>query len=152
MAFRITKQITIILLFILAFVNNDALAQSKIDSLKKALSPTNSATYLPTLLELCWEYRYKNPDSARIYGYEALKISNEKKDKNIEVEALHNLAITYEAQGDYKKSLKYNLAALKIRKELKNELKEANTLNNIGIAYDELGSFSLSLKHYNAAY
>jgi two-component system NarL family sensor kinase len=125
-------------------------AQSKIDSLKKALNTKNDK--LPVLIELCWEYRYHNPDSARIFGYQALKIAQTNKVKNLEAEALHNLAVTYEAQGDYKKSLAYNLYALKLRKQLNEILKTANTLNNIGIAYDELGNFSLALKYYNEAY
>jgi two-component system NarL family sensor kinase len=124
--------------------------QSKIDSLKKALN--TKSDQVPVLIELCWEYRYHNPDSARIFGYQALKIAQTNKVRNLEAEALHNLAVTYEAQGDYKKSLAYNLDALKLRKQLNESLKTANTLNNIGIAYDELGNFSLALKYYNEAY
>lgn len=125
-------------------------AQPKIDSLKNALNAKGDN--VPLLIELCWEYRYHHPESARIYGYEALKLAKQRKEQKFEVEALHNLAVTYEAQGDYKKSLTYNLEALKLRHRLGDDLKTANTLNNIGIAYDELGNFSLSLKYYNQAY
>lgn len=125
-------------------------AQSRIDSLTHALKANKNDIKL--LLELCWEYRYHHPDSARMFGYQALKLAQQKKEKKFEVEAFHNLAVTYEAQGDYKKSLAYNLDALKLRKRFNDELKTANTLNNIGIAYDELGNFSLSLKYYNEAY
>lgn len=134
----------------LCILTSYGLAQTKIDSLKSVLSTKSDS--LPLLIDLCWEYRYHQPDSARIYGYEALKLARQRKEKKFEVEALHNLAVTYEAQGDYKKSLAYNLEALKLRYQLGDDLKTANTLNNIGIAYDELGNFSLSLKYYNQAY
>ncbi len=140
------------LLFFLCFNMLGTFAQSRIDSLKQELNSKNQENATALLIELCWEYRYHHPDSARIYGYQALKLAREKKEKKFEVEALHNLAVTYEAQGDYKKSLSYNLEALKIRLQLNDDLKTANTLNNIGIAYDELGNFSLSLKYYNQAY
>jgi two-component system NarL family sensor kinase len=143
------KSLALLVIFIGLNVSS-IFAQSKIDSLKKAL--TTKSDQLPVLIELCWEYRYHNPDSARLFGYQALKIAQANKVKHLEAEALHNLAVTYEAQGDYKKSLTYNLDALKLRKQLNDVLKAANTLNNIGIAYDELGNFSLALKYYNEAY
>lgn len=143
------KNIFYATLILCAFTSN-IFAQSRIDSLKKAKK--TSKNQLPALIELCWEYRYHHPDSARMYGYEALNLAKQRKEQKFEVEALHNLAVTYEAQGDYKKSLAYNLEALKIRHQLKDDLKTANTLNNIGIAYDELGNFSFSLKYYNQAY
>lgn len=145
------KNILWVLLISLS-VWNISFAQSRIDSLKNRLNPAQPNIYLPTLLELCWEYRFNEPDSARIYGYKALQEAKQTQNKDIEVEALHNLAITYEAQGNYKKALEYNLNALKLREHIGDELKTAHTLNNIGIAYDELGHFSLSLKYYNQAY
>ena len=136
---------------LIQFLSLSANAQSSIDSLRHALK-TKPDEQLALLIELCWEYRYHHPDSARLYGYQALKIAKQQNKKRYEAEALHNLAVTYEAQGDYQKSLNFNLEALKIRRQLKDDLKTANTLNNIGIAYDELGNFSLSLKYYREAY
>lgn len=147
----IVKKAAVFLLLCICSITM-AMGQSKIDSLKRALNNQKDQNQLPVLLELCWEYRYHHPDSARMYGYKALKIAKKQKHINIEVEALHNLAVTYEAQGNYKQSLAYNMQALKLRQQIGDELKTANTLNNIGIAYDELGNFTLSLKHYNLAY
>ncbi|KQC02513.1 sensor histidine kinase [Pedobacter sp. Hv1] len=145
------KKATVFILLCISSITM-AMGQSKIDSLKEALNSQKDKKRLALLLELCWEYRYHHPDSARMYGYQALKIAKTQKNIHIEVEALHNLAVTYEAQGNYKQSLAYNTAALKLRQQIGDELKTANTLNNIGIAYDELGNFTLSLKHYNLAY
>lgn len=138
--------------FFLFFCVFSGTAQNRIDSLKSALALNKNGDKIHLLVELCWEYRYHHPDSARLFGYQALKLAREKKDLNFEAEALHNLAVTYEAQGDYKKSLAYNLKVLKLRTQLKDQLKTANTLNNIGVAYDELGNFSLSLSYYRKAY
>lgn len=151
----ITKlQLKNIICFIMLMMGMAAsvVAQTRIDSLKQSLKVKKNNTYASILIELCWEYRYHNPDSARMYGYEALTLSRKQRDLKLEVEALHNLAVSYQAQGDYKKALAHNLNALILRKKLNDELKTANTLNNIGIAYDELGNFSLALKYYNQAY
>lgn len=148
----LSRLYSIVALYVLTlFFSLAANAQSRIDSLQHALK-TKPNQQLALLIELCWEYRYHHPDSARLYGYQALKIAKQQNKKLYEAEALHNLAVTYEAQGDYRKSLNLNLEALKIRKQLHDDLKTANTLNNIGIAYDELGNFSLSLKYYREAY
>ena len=134
----------ILFLFCLpSFAQNNA-----IDSLQTLLQSAKGKEKIQILVDLCWEYRFSNADSARKYGLEALELSRNGKLRELEGDALHNLGITHEAQGNYQEALKYELPALEIRKDLGNDLKTANTLNNLGIIHDELGNQKKALENY----
>lgn len=121
---------------------------NNIDSLKNVLPGQKGSAAIKTLLELCWQYRFSNADSARQYGMKALELARNAKDENLEVEALHNIGVTYEAQGEYTDALSYERKALELRRKLGNEQKTANTLNNIGIIHDERGDAKEALDYY----
>lgn len=123
--------------------------QSKnLDSLKQVLPTTKGKQKVLVLLELCWGYRFVNADTARSYGLAALEMSRTGKIEDYEAEALNNIGVTYEAQGNYDDALSYELQALEIRKRLGDDAKMANTLNTLGIVYDEKGDYSKALSYY----
>jgi two-component system, NarL family, sensor kinase len=125
---------------------------NNIDSLKTVLRSVQSAEdSTKTLVELCWEYRFINADTARQYGMKALELAQKNGFREDEVQALHNIGITHEAQGDYALALDFELKALEFRKEMGDESKTANTLNNIGIIYDEQGNYKRALEYYHEA-
>jgi two-component system, NarL family, sensor kinase len=128
-------------------------AQNKqIDSLKMILQSKPSAEETTkALVELCWEYRFINADTARQYGMKALELAQKNGFLEYEVQALHNIGITHEAQGNYAQALDVELKALKFRKEIGDDSKTANTLNNIGIIYDEQGGYKSALEYYHEA-
>lgn len=142
-----------ILLFLLILVVHFAWAQNPaIDSLRNLLTHNQTEKEkIKTLIELCWEYRFIDADSARKIGLNALDLAKKYNLKEYEVEALHNIGITHEAQGNYSEALEYELKALTFRKQIGDELKTANTLNNIGIIYDEQGNYSRALEYYHQA-
>jgi signal transduction histidine kinase len=121
---------------------------NNIDSLKAVLSHSQGDNRIHTMIELCWEYRFVNADSARQYGMQALELSRKAGNETLEVEALNNIGVTYEAQGEYNDALRYQLSALELRRKLGDEIKTANTLNNIGIIHDERGEFKEALDYY----
>lgn len=121
---------------------------NNVDSLKNVLQTVTGTDRIKTLLELSWELRFESADSARQYGMKALEMSQEAGIETLEVEALHNIGVTYEAQSDYSDALGYEERALELRKKIGDEIKTANTLNNIGIIHDELGDFKEALDHY----
>src|SRR5690242_4761683 len=99
-------------LFLTAAAHNN-----NIDSLKKVLPTQKGSDQVRTMLELCWEYRFSNADTARQYGIKALELARDAKDENLEVEALHNIGVTYEAQSEYTDALSYERKALELRKK-----------------------------------
>ncbi|MFN8887855.1 MAG: tetratricopeptide repeat protein, partial [Cyclobacteriaceae bacterium] len=88
-------------------------AQTKnLDSLQSAAAAQQGKDKALTLLWLCWEYRFVNADSARMYGLEALQLSKQENLADYEAEAYNNIGLTYEAQGNYDEAITYELQAL----------------------------------------
>jgi two-component system, NarL family, sensor kinase len=136
----------------LSLITFSLCAQTKeIDSLQSILPASKGTAKIKTLIDLCWEYRTVNADSARNYGLEGLALARESRIDSLEVEALHNIGITLEAQGNYKEALSYELPALELRLKIGNDARTANTLNNLGIIYDETGDPKRSLEYYYQA-
>jgi signal transduction histidine kinase len=144
-----TTYMRILIAYLLFTFTLSSFAQTTaIDSLQTLLPKALGKDKIKILIDLCWEYRFSNADSARAYGLEALGLAQKEELKDLEGDALHNIGITLEAQGDYPGALKYELPALEIRKTIGNDLKTANTLNNLGIIYDEMGDSKKALENY----
>lgn len=139
-------------LFSLLLISGLLHGQTKeIDSLQFLRPAAQGYDKIKILVDLCWEYRTLNADSARQYGLRALALAREGKVEKLEVEALHNIGVTLEAKGKYKEALAYELPALALRKKIGDDAKTANTLNNLGIIYDETGDPKRSLEYYYQA-
>jgi two-component system NarL family sensor kinase len=121
------------------------------DSIKTLLKTTKGEAKIQNLLDLCWELRFINADTARQFGLEGLKLAKEIGNDSLIAQALHNVGVTYEAQGDYKDALHCQTQSLELWQKLGNHLKTANTLNTIGIIHDERGSFNEALEFYHDA-
>ncbi|WEK35614.1 MAG: sensor histidine kinase [Candidatus Pseudobacter hemicellulosilyticus] len=103
-------------------------------------------------LDQCWNYRFNQPDSAKYYGNKVLKEARDKGYPLYEAEALHNIGIVFEAQGDYEQALEMGLQTLALRQQLNDSAAIANTWNNIGIIYDQMGNYPRALDYYYKAY
>ena len=140
---------TVITFVLLSFtLIGSAQTPAKIDSLKGLLSSVKANSLVDVLNYLCWEYRFVNADTARIYGKRALNLANEHNYKEGSATAFSNLGVTFEAQGKFDSALNYHENALSLKRELRDTLEVAGTLNNMGIAYDELGNHLTALEYY----
>ena len=140
-------KLIIAIFFCLSFING--LSQNKnIDSLRIKLEKADGKNKISTLLNLCWEYRFINADTAREFGLKALALAKEEGTKDLETDALHYISVTHEAQGNYKEALTYEEQALELGKKIIDQARVANSLNNLGIIYDEIGDAEKSLGHY----
>ena len=79
------------------------------------------------------DYQIKNGDS--------LKLAN----------ALYQMGVIYNYQGDFKKSLETYLRILKIYESEKDPFMIATTLNSIGIIYKDLQQYDQAIEKYNEA-
>lgn len=119
-----------------------------IDSLRIEVEKTEGKNKVRTLLELCWEYRFINADTARTFGIPAAALAKELGAEDLETDALHYISVTYEAQGNYKEALVYEEQALALGKKIEDSARIANSLNNLGIIYDETGNAEKSIGYY----
>lgn len=134
---------------LLFFISGTVWSQNRnLDSLKQLAASSSGRDKVLALLELTWEERFANADTARIHGLEALGLARDGNFRDLEAEALNHIGVTHEAQGNYDEALTYELQALAIRRELGDDSKTANTLNTLGIIYDEKGDYRKALEHY----
>ena len=113
----------ILLVVVLAASSINTYAQTKnLDSLQSAAAAQQGKDKALTLLWLCWEYRFVNADSARMYGLEALQLSKQENLADYEAEAYNNIGLTYEAQGNYEEAITYELQALIHYRQLNNPI------------------------------
>lgn len=122
-----------------------------IDSLKNALKAAQGKERAKVLLELCWQLRFSNADSARTYGLNALDLARQLNEPDLEGAALNYIGITHEAQGNYGEALSYELKALDMSRKSGDEAKTARLLNDIGIVHDEKGDWQKALEYYYEA-
>jgi tetratricopeptide (TPR) repeat protein len=82
---------------------------------------------------------------------EALTITRETGNKNIEARALNNLGAVYLAQGQYSDAQTYFESALAIREKAKAPQETADTLHNLGDAFTRMGRYQQALQRYGQA-
>ncbi len=122
-----------------------------IDSLKIALRSAQGKARAKVLLELCWQLRFSNADTARTYGLAALDLARQLNETDLEGAALNYIGITHEAQGNYTEALSFELKALEMSRKSGDEAKTARLLNDIGIVHDEKGDWQKALEYYYEA-
>ena len=141
-------QITLLLSLFLILAHGQ---DYNLDSIKAVSDTAKGDTKAKSLIDFCWEYRFINADTARIYGMKGLELARKGENKELEAYALHSIGSAHEAQGNYNEALDYELKALEIRRKLGNKSKIAASLNNIGIIHDERGDFKDALEYYHEA-
>lgn len=143
--------------FFLAFILTLALTvplnaqNGNIDSLKIVLRSAQGKARAKVLLELCWQLRFSNADTARTYGLAALDLARQLNETDLEGAALNYIGITHEAQGNYTDALSFELKALEMSRKSGDEAKTARLLNDIGIVHDEKGDWQKALEYYYEA-
>jgi tetratricopeptide (TPR) repeat protein len=82
---------------------------------------------------------------------QALNISKEMGNRNMEAATLNNIGLVYQATGQPQQALHQYQEALPITREIGNRNTEAATLNNIGLVYQATGQPQQALQQYQEA-
>jgi two-component system, NarL family, sensor kinase len=122
-----------------------------IDSLRSLAQSNNKILKIQANTELCWEYKFRDADSARAFGKKAIELAEQISNDSLRANALHAVSITYQAQGNYQQALLYESQTLALRDEKKQPIKVADSYNNLGIIQDELGNQAEALMYYDKA-
>lgn len=80
---------------------------------------------------------------------EALTITRDTNDRNLEARALNNIGVFYVSQGQYSDAQTYFEQALAIREKTKAPREAADTLHNLGDALTRMGRYDQALQRYN---
>jgi tetratricopeptide (TPR) repeat protein len=142
----------ILLLLFCLIISPGALAQTKIDSLKRQLSQARDDTNkVKTIIEICWNYQWEYPDSALAYTLPALSLARRLHFTSGEITILLIMGETLAIKGDYYEALKIELQALQLCENLKLSHKVADCNLWIGNIYFYSGSYQKALDYYYKA-
>jgi signal transduction histidine kinase len=107
--------------------------------------------YLNTLNELAYKYYSISPDSTLELGLKSLEWCKKANFLKGEAEALRNIGIAYDINGNYPKALQYFQDALTIAQKINYEKGVGKIYNNIALIYYSQGQFADALdNHYKA--
>lgn len=110
-------------------------AQSKIDSLKKALETVQGEQRVKTFNELFKAYINTDPVTAIEFTRDALALALEITDERGMAASYNNLGVAYKNQGALDNALENYLQALQLYQKINNKEGIASTKNNIGNIY-----------------
>ncbi|MGZ3898686.1 MAG: tetratricopeptide repeat protein [Bacteroidia bacterium] len=124
-------------------------AQSKTDSLTKALNGRGDTAEIKTMNLLAWEFCKMGEHEKGInYSMEALNISKKTGFKKGEAGALNNLGNLFFGKANYPEALRYYLAALKISETRGDKKMIVSCNNNLGLVYEKQNDFEKSLQYH----
>ncbi len=123
--------------------------QDHIDSLEKQLKVvTEDTTKVLIMDDLCWYYKYSNPQKSLEYGRKSYQLAKKLNYKKGLSRCLSDLGTVFGIQGEFDSAINYYRKALKIRKEIGNKVQIANALNNIGLSHDYNANYDSALTYY----
>ncbi|WP_422359952.1 tetratricopeptide repeat protein [Reichenbachiella sp.] len=121
----------------------------QVDSLKVRLQNSSSDTARVKLLaKLGFEYAFIHLDSSRLYCERAVQLADEINFSRGKADALNNLAISYDIEGNHEVAITYFLMALDIYNALEAKDGQARIYNNCGMVYQSLGDTAKSLEFH----
>jgi len=133
---------------LLLLLSSSLFSQTAIDSLESRLQIAKGKEKITILNDLSSSWKEISPEKSINYALQALKLSEENKNKFGKAASLNNLGNTYYELNNYNKSLEYQQMSLTIWQELKDNEKILKTYYFIGNAYWRLSDYHRSLENY----
>lgn len=104
--------------------------------------------YLNTLNELAYKYYTINPDSTLLLGEQSLTWCKKINYHKGESEAIRNIGIAHDINGDYEKALQSFQEALKIAQKINYQKGIGKIYNNIAFIYYNKGQYVEALEYH----
>jgi len=118
--------------------------ESKIDSLKNLLPTVKDTTYIKALIDLCWNYRSVQLDSAEKYGKQAYTLAQRGKHTYLFALSMHYLGVVSLSRGNTAQALDYYFKVA--------ELAEKNNYTErLAYVYHDIGRVNELQKNYEQA-
>jgi len=147
-----------IIVLLVIFLQNHLKAQVD-DSLRLLIrNAKHDTTRINEMVNLGEFFYSSNPDSAKFYWNEALKIAakTSKKEKGVirpvklySARAYNNLGAIILREGNTSKAIDYFVKSLKIKEEIKDQKGIGKTANNIGYLLGSQGDSEAAIKYFN---
>lgn len=138
----------ILLFFLVPFGITAFAQQSKLDSLKAALSTVQDTTKVNLLLDISKAYVGTDQQQAIEYANQARNLARQHHFPKGEAYALKNIGLAYFMEGNYAEVLKYWQMSLRTFRSIQDKVGEGNLLSNIGAVYFNQGYDAKALEYY----
>ncbi|WP_109829878.1 tetratricopeptide repeat-containing sensor histidine kinase [Reichenbachiella versicolor] len=146
--------IAYILFQVIVLIPSQLIAQlpkEKIHLLQSKLNDRKDTTEVNLILELSWNYRNIDADSALFYAKKGCDLAKEIDYKAGCSRAMNFMGIAHRNKSEYSKAMTLYFDALKISEEEKNAKEISYTLLNIGNIYVIQGDFKGGLEYFERA-
>ena len=123
----------------------------KIDSLKSLLDQSDDSLKVEILLQISWNYRNLNADSALHYAEKGCKLAD---DRQLHKESCHGrnyMGIAYRNKSNYSKAMTLYFEALRVAEKHGDYNQMSYTLINIGNIYVIQGDYVQGLTYFEKA-
>lgn len=140
----------VIIILLIAFV--PALSGNKIDSLSKLLPDARGSERAAILNCLARENLRIDPQKSLSYASEALKLSIELSDSDLEVKSNKSLGAAYYYLNNYPKSIEKYKSALSILQKNGNKMETSEIIATIGEINVKSGNYRMALENYKNSY
>lgn len=141
------------LLFVLNFTLFTPLsAQPELTTTLKKISAYNTKSQIDTLVDLCWDYRSKNPRLSISYGTIALKLIEKSNIDKLKSHVWNYLGVVYGNLGNLDSAYHYYQKAMEFAEYMKDSVEIAYSLDNLGDYYVKSALYSAGLEQFFEAY
>ena len=138
--------LTILLLQVFSFAHSQ-LRFINADSLKLELNSQPDTTRVLSYANVCFNYAFRQVDSALAYGQKAIHLANQIQFKKGEAAAMLSYGWSLWASGIYDKSIEYELKALNLYKDSKYYIGVSDAYDGLAVVYREVGDYEQALKY-----
>ncbi|MCB2197388.1 MAG: tetratricopeptide repeat protein [Bacteroidetes bacterium] len=145
------KKWCVIIFISLASIHNVIGSISINDTLSTYSSVDEGVQKAKKLIELSEEIRAMDPQKAAEYGLEAIRISKEITNSELQQMAEFTAGFAFYIQNDFEKALHHLDNSLEISRNIENKPGEAASLNRIGNTFQLMGEYGKALDYYNMA-
>lgn len=118
----------------------------KADSLKHVAQQLPDSQKVFVLSDICFEYRFLEPDSALHYGNLAVALAKKLNYPKAIGQTLNDRGIIHNDLSEYELALADYTESLEIRKKLNDSLGVAAAYNKIGIVYQKQGAYAKAIE------
>lgn len=133
-------------LFLLFFLSSylSFAQQSKIDSLKRLLPTSKDTAYTKLLIDIAWQYRNIQSDSAEKYAKNALNLAEKAQKPYLTALATQYLGVVAQSKGRYAESLELYFKVIEISEKY-------NYKERIAFVYQSIGRINDQQTNYQEA-
>jgi two-component system, sensor histidine kinase and response regulator len=121
--------------------------QGKVDSLKRLLPTSKDTVHIKLLIDIAWQYRNSNSDSAFNYAQQALKLAEKAQKPYLIALSMQYIGVVAQTRGRYAESLELYFKVLEIAEKYGYKERTAYVYQSIGRINDYQKDYDAAINY-----